>query len=96
MTLSSLITGLAVGVVFGLVGRWLVPAGRRLPFWVLLAVSVSAAMLGTVVGRLADINTAGVTPVDLILQATFAAAAVSLVTATAERRPPDRRHYPRA
>ncbi|AGL16424.1 hypothetical protein [Actinoplanes sp. N902-109] len=90
MTLSSLVIGLAVGVVLGLGGRWIVPASRAVPSWVLLGVAVGAAMLGTVIGRLAGIDAPGVTPAEVVLQVVFAAAAVTLTAGTADRRPADR------
>ncbi|WP_127506240.1 GlsB/YeaQ/YmgE family stress response membrane protein [Actinoplanes solisilvae] len=85
MTLSSLVTALAVGVVLGLAGRSLVPAGRVVPFWVPVAVSVGAAVLATVVARLAGVDTAGVTAVEVVLQVIFASVGVALVAATADR-----------
>ena len=92
MTISSLVTALAIGTVLGVCGRWIVPAGRGVPFWVPLAVALGAAVLGTVVGRLAGVDSPGVSPVEVTLQVVFAAAGVSLVAATADHRPPDR-HY---
>lgn len=92
MTVSSLVIAVAVGTLVGLIGRWLLPADRRLPFWVPLAVAVGAAVLGTVIGRFAGIDDTGVSPVEVVLQILFAAVAVSLVVATADRRPPDRRY----
>ena len=86
MTISSLITALAVGTILGLGGRWLVPAGRAVPFWVPLAVAVCAAMLATVAVRLAGIDTTGVTTVEVIVQVIFALTGVGFVAATADRR----------
>lgn len=92
MTVSSLTAAMAVGVLLGLIARWTLPAGRRVPSWVLLAVAVSAAVLGTVIGRLAGIDTSTLSPVEVVLQLTFAGTAVGLVAATADRRPPDHRY----
>lgn len=92
MTVSSLTAAMAVGVLLGLIARWTLPAGRRVPSWVLLAVAVSAAVLGTVIGRLAGVDTSTVSPVEVILQVAFAGTAVALVVATADRRPPDHRY----
>ena len=86
MTISSLITALAVGTVLGLGGRWLVPAGHAIPFWVPLAVAVSAAMLATVMVRLVGIDASGVTAVEVVVQVIFALTGVGLVAATADRR----------
>ena len=90
MTLTSLVSALAVGVALGLGARWILPAGRGVPFWVPLGVAVGAAVLGTVVGRLAGIDTSAVTAVEVVLQVTFAAGAVTVVAVTADRRPQER------
>ncbi|SNY25661.1 GlsB/YeaQ/YmgE family stress response membrane protein [Paractinoplanes atraurantiacus] len=86
MTVSSLVTALAVGAALGLGGRWIGPARRGTPFWVPLAVAVGAAMLATVVARLAGIDTVGVTVVEVVLQVVFAAIGVAFVAATGDRR----------
>ncbi|WP_127507812.1 GlsB/YeaQ/YmgE family stress response membrane protein [Actinoplanes solisilvae] len=85
MTLSSLVTALAVGTVLGLGGRWIVPAGRVVPVWVTLAVGIGAAVLATVVARLAGVYNPGVSLVEVVLQVIFAASGVALVAATADR-----------
>jgi hypothetical protein len=92
MTISSLLTALAAGVALGLAGRFLVPAGRGVPFWVPLAVGIGAALLGTITARLAGVDTSGVSAVEVLLQAVFAGVAVALVAATADRRPSDARY----
>ncbi|MET8147081.1 hypothetical protein ACIBSW_12455 [Actinoplanes sp. NPDC049668] len=92
MTVSSLATAVAVGTLLGLIGRWTLPTGRRIPFWVPLALAVGAAVLGTVIGRLAGIDASGVSPMEVILQVVFAGAAVTLVVTTAEPRPSEGRH----
>ncbi|MEV4704324.1 hypothetical protein [Actinoplanes sp. NPDC049316] len=50
-----------------------------------LGVAVGAAVLGTVVGRLAGIDTSAVTAIEVILQVAFAAAAVTVVAVTGVR-----------
>jgi hypothetical protein len=85
MTVSSLITALAVGAVLGLCGRWIAPAGCIVPFWLPLAVGIGFAVLATVVARLAGIDSSSVTPVEVILQVVFAASAVAVVARTADR-----------
>ena len=95
MTITSLLTALAVGAVIGLAGRILMPAGRGIPFWVPLAVGIGAAVLGTVTARLAGVETPGVAAIELLLQIVFAGVAVALVAATADRRPSRRRYEAR-
>jgi hypothetical protein len=86
VTLTSLLTALGVGVLIGLGGRLLLPARRGVPFWVPLAVGVTASLLGTVTARLAGVVDPAVSDVELLLQGLFAGAAVALVAATADRR----------
>ncbi|XVU22997.1 GlsB/YeaQ/YmgE family stress response membrane protein [Actinoplanes sp. CA-054009] len=83
MTVSSLVTALIVGSVLGLCGRWAVPAGRDMPFWVPVAVAVGTALLATVIARFSGVDTAGVTALEVILQVVFAAVGVAVVAATA-------------
>ena len=90
VTITSLLTAMTIGIVIGLTGRFLVPAGRDIPFWVPLAVGVGAALLGTVTARLAGVDTSGVSAIEVLLQTVFAGIAVAMVAATADRRPSQR------
>jgi uncharacterized membrane protein YeaQ/YmgE (transglycosylase-associated protein family) len=90
MTATSLISAVSVGLVLGILARWLVPACRNVPFWLPMAVGVGAALLGTVAARLAGINTSQVSPVELVLQVTLAGFGLGAVAATADRRPAGR------
>jgi uncharacterized membrane protein YeaQ/YmgE (transglycosylase-associated protein family) len=87
MTASSLITAVAVGLVLGALAWCLVPACRRVPFWLPSAVGVGAAGLGTVIARLAGVDTSRVSPVELVLQVALAALSLGVVAATADRQP---------
>ncbi|MEV4351289.1 hypothetical protein AB0J83_43085 [Actinoplanes sp. NPDC049596] len=80
MTVSSLVTALAIGTLLGLAARRL---RRAVPFWVPLAVAVGAAMLATVLARLAGLGTTA----EVLLQTLFAATGIVLVAATADRYP---------
>ncbi|PRY20127.1 hypothetical protein [Pseudosporangium ferrugineum] len=93
MTISSLATAVAVGTLLGLCGRWAVPAGRSIPFWVPLAVAVGAAVLGSVVSHVVGIRATGISPLEVVLQVMCAGVAVTLVVATADRQPPEARPY---
>ncbi len=92
MTASSLIAAVAVGLVLGVLAWWLVPACRRVPFWLPSAVGVGAAVLGTVIARLAGVDTSRVSPVELVLQVAVAALSLGVVAATADHRPPTNRY----
>jgi uncharacterized membrane protein YeaQ/YmgE (transglycosylase-associated protein family) len=92
MTISSLVAALSVGAVIGVCARWFVPSGRGIPFWVPLGVAIGAAVLGSVIARLAGVGGSAVSVVEVVLQVTFATAGVALVIATADRRPSDPRY----
>lgn len=91
MTVTSLVTAVTVGLVLGILTRWLVPASRRVPFWLPIAVGVGAALLGTVTARLGGIDTSQVSPVEVALQVTLAGVFLGAVAATAERQHGHRR-----
>ncbi len=92
MTISSLVAALTVGAVVGVCARWFVPPHRGIPFWVPLAVAIGAAVLGSVTASLAGVGDAALSAAEVILQITFATAAVALVIATGDRRPRDHRY----
>jgi uncharacterized membrane protein YeaQ/YmgE (transglycosylase-associated protein family) len=89
MTIAHLIAAVAVGAVIGIAGRLIMPPRRRVPIWLPVAVGVGAALLGTVVARLADSDSAGFSIVELVVQVTFGALGIALVAATADRQPAD-------
>jgi hypothetical protein len=87
MTATSLVSAVAIGLVLGLLTRRLVPSCRGVPFWLPPAVGVGAAVLGTVIARLAGVDTSQVSPVELVLQVGAAGLALGAVAATADRQP---------
>lgn len=92
MTISSLIAALTIGAIIGVCARWFVPPNRGIPFWVLLAVAIGAAVLGSVIVRLAGVGDSALSLVEVVLQVTFATAGVTLVAATADRSPSNPRY----
>ncbi|MBG0565448.1 GlsB/YeaQ/YmgE family stress response membrane protein [Actinoplanes aureus] len=86
MTALSLIIAVTVGVVVGVAGRTLVRRGRTVPLWLPIAAGVAAAVLATVVARMANTARPGPTATEVVLQVLFAAAGVALVAVTADRR----------
>lgn len=89
MTAASLISAVTVGLVLGVLVRWLVPACSDVPVWLPPAVGVGAATLGTVAASLGGVDTSQLSPVELVLQVGLAGVAVSVVALTGER---DRRY----
>ncbi|MCO8277653.1 GlsB/YeaQ/YmgE family stress response membrane protein [Actinoplanes sp. TRM 88003] len=91
MTVSSLFTAVAVGIVVGLGGRWIVPAGRTVPFWLPLSVAVGAAVFATVIARALGVDASQVSAVEVVMQVAFAISGVALVATTADQRRDDAR-----
>ncbi|WP_406045862.1 GlsB/YeaQ/YmgE family stress response membrane protein [Micromonospora sp. NBC_00898] len=83
MTVGGLITALVVGLAIGLLGRLVIPGRREAPVWLTVAIGVVAALVGTIVARLAGIDTGAFNPRALIVQAGLAGLGVVLVVATA-------------
>lgn len=93
MTISSLVAALAIGTAIGVGGRWLVPVGRALPWWLTPTVGVAAAALATISARLAGIDSTRVSVVEIVLQVTFAGLAVAVVAGTADQQPRERPYH---
>ncbi|GIF01257.1 GlsB/YeaQ/YmgE family stress response membrane protein [Paractinoplanes rishiriensis] len=89
MTITHLIAAVAVGTAVGIAGRLIMPPRRRVPVWLPVAVGIGAALLGTVVARLADSDSSGFSIAELTTQLTFAALGIAWVAATADRQPMD-------
>lgn len=87
MTATSLLTAVTAGMVIGFAGHWIGRTAGKVPLWLPPAVGVGAALLGTVAARLAGIDTARVSPVEIVLQIGLAAGAVTAVALTTDRRP---------
>ncbi|OJF15239.1 hypothetical protein [Couchioplanes caeruleus] len=87
MTALSLIIAVTVGLVAGVTGGLQVRRSRPVPLWVPVAAGVAAAILATVIARMADSDRPGPTLVELLLQVIFAAAGVAVVAVTADRPP---------
>ncbi|MBL7259742.1 hypothetical protein [Paractinoplanes lichenicola] len=85
MTVTSLVTAVAVGAALGVAG-WAVR--RAVPFWLPPAAGVGAAVFATTIARIAADLPTGFSLTELGLQVFFAAAAVTAVVATADRHSP--------
>ena len=92
MTGTSLISAVTVGLVLGGVARLLVPTCRDTPFWLPMAVGVCAAVLASIVARLAGLHPSQVSPFEVLLQVVLAGLSVGGVALTADHRPSDTRY----
>ncbi|MEU4555345.1 hypothetical protein EV382_2605 [Micromonospora violae] len=86
MSVAGLVTALLVGVTIGLLGRLITPGRRDAPIWLTVSVGVVAALAGSILARLADVDTGLLT---LVIQAGLAGTGVVLVVTTARPQPSD-------
>jgi hypothetical protein len=93
MTTTALAAALLVGGVMGTLGHLAVPRGR-VPRWVTVAVATGAALLGTIVARLAGIGVGEFSLVEFLIQMVFGATGIAIVAGTADRTPPERQDRP--
>lgn len=89
MSGSALLSALVVGSAVGVAGRLIIPGRKVAPVWLTLALGVAAALLGSIVTRLAGASVDELAAPQLIVQSGFAALAVVLAIITAGRRRQD-------
>lgn len=85
MTVTSLVTAVALGIAIGGAAWILLRVSREIPVWLPLASAVGAAVLGTIVVRLTGLATAGMSLLELLVQIVSAGAGAVLVAVTADR-----------
>lgn len=87
MEISGIFTALIIGLIVGALGRLVLPGRQKIGFWLTLLIGVVAALVGTVVAGLIDVDdTRGVDWIELALQVAFAAGGVALVDGLRARR----------
>ncbi|MEV4811669.1 GlsB/YeaQ/YmgE family stress response membrane protein [Micromonospora avicenniae] len=89
-----LVSALVVGLAVGMIGRWAVPGRRAAPLWLTLSLGVAAALLGSIVARLAGADINELPGPRLTIQAGCAAGAVLLALLTAGQRDGDHSTVP--
>ncbi|MEU7850205.1 GlsB/YeaQ/YmgE family stress response membrane protein [Micromonospora parva] len=89
MSIAGLVTALLVGVASGLFGRLVIPGRREAPVWLTVSVGVVAALAGTILARLAGVDTGTFNLLTLVVQVGLAGSGVVLVVATAKPQPSD-------
>ncbi|WP_344652683.1 GlsB/YeaQ/YmgE family stress response membrane protein [Cryptosporangium japonicum] len=85
MTITGIVSAVGIGLLVGALGRLVVPGRQRIPLWLTLVIGIAAALLGTIVVRLAGVSTAGFSGVELVAQVALAALGVGLVAAGSGR-----------
>ncbi|WP_018255634.1 hypothetical protein [Salinispora mooreana] len=87
MTGNALIHALVIGASVGLLGRFVLPGRNAAPVWLAVAVGLGAALLGTIIARVAGVDVAAPSVLRLAVQSGFAGAAVVLAVVTARHTP---------
>ncbi|MFC0506442.1 hypothetical protein [Micromonospora costi] len=86
---NVLVSALIVGLAIGTAGRLLVPGRAAVPVWLTLALGVAAALLGSIVVRLAGVDLGGLTALRLTVQTGCAGLAVVLAVVSGAQRSAD-------
>ncbi|MEU8112306.1 GlsB/YeaQ/YmgE family stress response membrane protein [Micromonospora sp. NPDC048947] len=89
MSIAGLVIALLVGVAIGLLGRLVIPGRQEAPIWLTVSVAVVAALAGSIVARLAGVDTSTLNLLTLVIQVGLAGIGVALVVATARPDPSD-------
>ncbi|MFC4005404.1 GlsB/YeaQ/YmgE family stress response membrane protein [Prauserella oleivorans] len=80
MAVSGIISAILVGLVLGVLGRFIAPGKQGIPIWLTILVGIAAAFIGTAIARgLGYADTDGWDWLEFITQLVVAAIGVSLV-----------------
>jgi uncharacterized membrane protein YeaQ/YmgE (transglycosylase-associated protein family) len=87
MEISGFFTAILIGIVIGALGRLVLPGRQKIGFLLTLAVGIVAALIGTLIAGLLDVDdTRGIDWIELALQVALAAGGVALVAGMRGRR----------
>ncbi|MER7890167.1 hypothetical protein ABTX15_10120 [Micromonospora sp. NPDC094482] len=89
MTGDALISALVVGLAIGTAGRLVLPGRKAAPVWLTLALGVAAALLGSIVVRVASADVDELSTLRLAVQTGCAGVAVVLALVTGGQRRTD-------
>jgi len=80
MTVTGIFTAILVGLVLGLLGRFVAPGKQKIPIWLTILVGILAAFLGTAIARgVGYADTDGFDWLELLTQIGVAAVGVILI-----------------
>lgn len=79
MTVGGIISAIVVGLILGVLGRFVAPGKQGIPIWLTIVVGIVAAFIGTAIARgLGYADTNGFDWLELITQIVVAALGVVL------------------
>jgi uncharacterized membrane protein YeaQ/YmgE (transglycosylase-associated protein family) len=89
MEVTGFFTAIVIGLIIGALGRLVVPGKQNIPIWLTLLIGVVAALVGTLLAGLLDVDdTPGIDWIELILQVGSAAVGVAIIAGARGRRTP--------
>ena len=81
MNVTGIITAIVVGLILGVLGRFVAPGKQKIPIWLTILVGILAAFLGTAIARgVGYADTDGFDWLELLTQIGVAAVGVILVS----------------
>jgi uncharacterized membrane protein YeaQ/YmgE (transglycosylase-associated protein family) len=87
MYIGGIVSAIVVGLILGVLGRFVAPGRQHIPIWLTILVGIVAAFIGTAIARsLGYADTKGFDWLELITQVVIAAIGVTLVAAIYGRR----------
>ncbi|MFI5611959.1 GlsB/YeaQ/YmgE family stress response membrane protein [Amycolatopsis sp. NPDC051903] len=87
MAVTGLISAIVVGLVIGVLGRFVAPGKQKIPIWLTIVIGIIAAFAGTAIARGAGYaDTSGFDWLELLTQVVLAALGVSLTAAAYGKR----------
>jgi uncharacterized membrane protein YeaQ/YmgE (transglycosylase-associated protein family) len=87
MTVGGIISAIVVGLILGVLGRFVAPGKQGIPIWLTIIVGIVAAFIGTAIARgLGYADTDGFDWLELITQIVVAALGVVLAARLYGRR----------
>jgi uncharacterized membrane protein YeaQ/YmgE (transglycosylase-associated protein family) len=87
MTVGGIISAIVVGLILGVLGRFVAPGKQGIPIWLTIVVGIVAAFIGTAIARgLGYADTNGFDWLELITQIVVAALGVVLAARLYGRR----------
>jgi uncharacterized membrane protein YeaQ/YmgE (transglycosylase-associated protein family) len=87
MTVGGIISAIVVGLILGVLGRFVAPGKQGIPIWLTIVVGIVAAFIGTAIARgLGYADTNGFDWLELITQIIVAALGVVLAARLYGRR----------
>jgi uncharacterized membrane protein YeaQ/YmgE (transglycosylase-associated protein family) len=79
MTITGIISAIIIGLILGLLGRFVAPGRQAIPIWLTIIVGIVAAFIGSAIARgIGYADTKGIDWLEILTQVVLAALGVVL------------------